>query len=101
MDDWKAIYITWECLFYPTSLLGMLSVDQCMTSIGKRVDPNSVRPSTQPIGRYTGRVSGWECCHPLRIGHSSGGLTEMQAKPDSGEAFEGRSGNCGWAGDPM
>src|SRR5271155_879480 len=70
-------------------------------SIGKRADPNSVRPGTRPIGRYTGRVSGWECCHPLRIGHSSGGLTEMQAKPDPGEAFEGRSGNCGWAGDPM
>ena len=43
-------------------------------SIGKRADPNSVRPGTRPIGRYAGRVSGWECCHPLRIGHSSGGL---------------------------
>src|SRR5271168_4375891 len=26
------------------------------TSIGKRADPNSVRPGTRPIGRYTGRV---------------------------------------------
>ena len=30
--------------------------DAC--SIGKRADPNSVRPGTRPIGRYTGRVSG-------------------------------------------
>ena len=29
-----------------------------MGSIGKRADPNSVRPGTRPIGRYTGRVSG-------------------------------------------
>ena len=28
------------------------------TSIGKRADPNSVRPGTRPISRYTGRVSG-------------------------------------------
>src|SRR5271170_2033887 len=48
------------------------------SSIGKRADPNSVRPGTRPIGRYTGRVSGWECCHPLRIGHSSGGLRWRQ-----------------------
>src|SRR5208282_4252862 len=47
------------------------------TSIGKRADPNSVRPGTRPIGRYTGRVSGWECCHPLRIGLSSVELTCM------------------------
>ena len=29
------------------------------------------------------------------------GRAEMEAKPDLGEAFEGQSGNCGWAGDPM
>ena len=27
-------------------------------SIGRRADPNSVRPGTRPIGRYIGRVSG-------------------------------------------
>src|SRR5271167_2587435 len=47
-------------------------------SIGKRADPNSVRPGTRPVGRYTGRVSGWDCYYPLRIGHSSGGLRWRQ-----------------------
>ena len=28
------------------------------------------------------------------------GQAEMEAKPDPGEASEGRSGNCGWLGDP-
>ena len=27
---------------------------------GKGADSNSVQPGTRPIGRYTGRVSGWE-----------------------------------------
>src|SRR5271155_4983004 len=44
-------------------------ISRPVDSVGKRTDPNSVQPNTQPIGRYTGRVSGWECCHPLRIGH--------------------------------
>ena len=48
------------------------------SSIGKRADPNSVRTGTRPIGRYTGRVSGWKYCHPLRIGRSSGGLRWRQ-----------------------
>jgi hypothetical protein len=28
------------------------------------------------------------------------GRAEMEAKPDPGEAFEGRSGNCVGSGDP-
>src|SRR5271154_4453019 len=59
-------------------------------SIGKRADPNSVRPGTRPVGRYTERVSGWHCCHPLRIGCSSGGLRCRQ-NPTRVKAFEGRS----------
>jgi hypothetical protein len=27
------------------------------------------------------------------------GRAEKEANPDLGEAFEGRSGNCGWSGD--
>src|SRR5271170_5200143 len=59
-------------------------------SIGKRADPNSVRPVTRPIGRYTGRVSGWECRHPLRIGLSS---VELTCTPSAARAngFAGRS----------
>src|SRR5271155_1645436 len=49
------------------------------SSIGKRADPNSVRPGTRPIGRYTGRVSGWDSCHPLRIGLRSVGLGCLQS----------------------
>src|SRR5271154_3525241 len=59
-------------------------------SIGKRADPNSVRPDTRPIGRYTGRVSGWEYCHPVRIGLSS---VELTCTPSAARAngFSGRS----------
>jgi hypothetical protein len=47
-------------------------------SIGSWADLNSVRPATRPIGRYSGRVSGWDYCHPLRIGLSPGGLRWRQ-----------------------
>ena len=63
-------------------------------SIGKRADPNSVRPDTRPIGRYTGRVSGWECCHPLRIKLSS---VELRCTPSAAgqTVFQvGRIGIC-------
>ena len=47
-------------------------------SVGSWANPNSVRPGTWPIGRYTGRVSGWERYHPLRIGLSPVGLRWRQ-----------------------
>jgi hypothetical protein len=60
-------------------------------SVGSWADPNSVRPDTRRIGRYIGRVSGWDSCHPVRIGLRSVRLRSRQ-NPARVELLKGRSG---------
>jgi hypothetical protein len=68
-------------------------------SVGKRADLNSVRPDTRPIGRYTGRVSGWESCDPLRVGFGSVGL-RCRGNAGRAEDLPGRSGRSLLVQDP-